>query len=141
MASPEVQRLCCIAGVLYLTMIISTMWFGKSGNVDERRGFNLGPLSFNFQSIVISTYTVLIVTPLGFLLLLLFKYARRTSNKVNVTTNETSVGNMPTAEEIQYDSRASGFLPWCSVIIGYIVVAIIVTSSTFFTLLHGMGPI
>ena len=127
----RVQRLCCIAGLYYLTMLTCAMWFGTDDSVDETRGFNLGPLSFNLQSLVISAYSVLLVVPLSSLLLVMFKYSRKTTRVMNFQSNEDNA-------DIGY-SETSGFLQRWTVIMAYIMVAAIIICSSFVTLLYCMG--
>ena len=115
-------------------MLLSTMWFGKNHETSSNRGFQIGPISFKLQSLVISVYTLLIVVPIGFILLSLIKSSRKKNNRVaDIPFYETDDEHSK-----KYVSTSRKYFPWWSVIVGYFLVAFIILCSTFVTLLYCM---
>ncbi|KAK7506559.1 hypothetical protein BaRGS_00002034, partial [Batillaria attramentaria] len=87
----RVQRISCCMSLLFLTMITNAMWFKGESEQGEQKvttGIKLGPIQFTLGQVFISFASTMIVFPVNFLLVLLFRRCRQKKNAVLQTNQQ-----------------------------------------------------
>lgn len=78
----RVQRISCCMSLLFLTMITNCMWFKTEGNQGNVTSVKFGPFRFTLQQVFISLASTMIVFPVSFLMVTLFRRCRQKSNNI-----------------------------------------------------------
>ncbi|XP_048576826.1 uncharacterized protein LOC5521481 isoform X2 [Nematostella vectensis] len=77
----RVQRLSCCLSLLYCTMITSCMFYNTGGETNENYVIHIGSLSFDLRQMIIGLQSSLIVFPVNFALVHVFRSIRKEENE------------------------------------------------------------
>ena len=69
----RVQRLSCCLALLFSSMIANAMFYGRLEETEKGLVLQLGPISISPQMIYIATISTLIVFPVNFIIVLIFR--------------------------------------------------------------------
>ncbi|XP_039274067.2 uncharacterized protein LOC120348022 [Styela clava] len=87
------QRLCCGVTLLLCTMLASAMFYGREADNSNKQGiFEIGPIKFSVQQVMISVQSSLIVIPINLLLVQMFR--KLAPNKKNNGSVSKSAQNI-----------------------------------------------
>ena len=67
------QRLSCCLATLFLTMVVSAMFYGTEDNVERPNVLRIGPFSFSVHTLWVSAVSLLITVPPMLLIVQLFR--------------------------------------------------------------------
>jgi hypothetical protein len=85
----RLDRLTCIFVLLCLTMLTNLMFYGSSGSSLNPNALNIGPFTITPEQIGIGVATNLIVFPVSFIIMQLFRRSRdRTQDKIDKSLNK-----------------------------------------------------
>jgi len=78
----RVQRLSCCLSLLFTTMIANAMWYGQESELDPGILFKIGPIMLSYTQIRIATMSTLVVFPVNFCIITLFRKSKPSLVKV-----------------------------------------------------------
>ncbi|XP_033748774.1 polycystic kidney disease protein 1-like 2 [Pecten maximus] len=119
----RVQRCVSIFAMLFLSMLANAMWYRTSNGV-QTYGIHLGPFHLNYKQIYVGLMSSVITIIPGFLMAWTFRNRRRKTELIT-----TKIVN-------------DGYLPWWSVIVGYVVAVMCIIAGATFTFFYSLqwGP-
>ncbi|XP_035669852.1 polycystic kidney disease protein 1-like 2 [Branchiostoma floridae] len=129
----RVQRASCCLSLVFLTMITNAMFYRTDESI-KQQVYRLGPLVFTLSQLWISFVSTLIVFPVNFIIVYVFRKSRpKPRTKPSSRTEDIyKVQGSGSAEQHQ-----PGLPHWC-VYIGWVLVFLSATVSAFFVILYSM---
>ncbi|KAL3211152.1 hypothetical protein MRX96_000836 [Rhipicephalus microplus] len=82
----RVQRVSCCVALLYLSMLVNAMWYGRVPSKPSASSFNVGPFSLSPEQVGVGVMANLIVFPPTFLMITLFRRSRLRRKRPNRIT-------------------------------------------------------
>ncbi|KAG0419460.1 hypothetical protein HPB47_004076 [Ixodes persulcatus] len=80
------QRVSCCVALLYLSMLVNAMWYGRVPSKPSASAVNLGPFSLSPEQVGVGVLSNLIVFPPTFLMITLFRRSRLRQKRPNRIT-------------------------------------------------------
>ncbi len=133
----RVQRLCCCMALLFLSMVVNAMWFGK----DEESSYpslKIGPVELSYFTFYVSIAGSLIVLPPTLLIIEIFRRSKQRMVQKDETlavlvedpflaAGYTKHPRQPLPDTVpthnhQKAKKKTRRLPWWFIIVGYILV-------------------
>lgn len=82
----RVQRVSCCVALLYLSMLVNAMWYGRVPSKPSASAVNVGPFSLSPEQVGVGVLANLIVFPPTFLMITLFRRSRLRRKRPNRIT-------------------------------------------------------
>ncbi len=76
------QRLSCCMAALFMSMITSAMFYGTEAAVEQPQLVSLGSFRISLYEMWVSVLSIIIVVPVNFLIVTIFRQIRPTANQV-----------------------------------------------------------
>ncbi|CAH1263318.1 PKD1L3 [Branchiostoma lanceolatum] len=129
----RVQRASCCLSLVFLTMIANAMFFRTDDSV-KQQVYRLGPLVFTPSKLWISFASTLIVFPVNFIIVYVFRKSRP---KPRTKSSSRTEDLYEVQRSRPQEEQQSGLPHWC-VYIGWVLVFLSATGSAFFVILYSM---
>ncbi|XP_077985102.1 polycystin-1-like protein 2 [Glandiceps talaboti] len=131
----RVQRLSCITSMLFLTMLVSAMFYNTGDKVAATKTIGYGEVTISLGTLYIAFISCLINIPPAILMVKLFEKSNRLSRILPmeiITTNVDGDGN----------TTRRNLLPSCCLILGWSLVITSILLSNFFLIMYSLdwGP-
>ncbi|XP_019631004.1 PREDICTED: polycystic kidney disease protein 1-like 2 [Branchiostoma belcheri] len=127
----RVQRASCCLSLVFLTMITNAMFYRTDDSV-RQQVYRLGPLVFTLSQLWISFVSTLIVFPVNFIIVYVFRKSRP-KPRTKPSSRSEDIYKVERPQEHQ----ESGLPHWC-VYIGWALVVLSAAGSAFFVILYSM---
>ncbi|CAH1263346.1 PKD1L3 [Branchiostoma lanceolatum] len=129
----RVQRASCCLSLVFLTMIANAMFFRTDDSV-KQQVYRLGPLVFTPSKLWISFASTLIVFPVNFIIVYVFRKSRP---KPRTKPSSRTEDLYKVKHSRPQGQKQSGLPHWC-VYIGWVLVFLSAAVSAFFVILYSM---
>ncbi|XP_078674701.1 polycystin-1-like protein 2 [Branchiostoma floridae x Branchiostoma belcheri] len=127
----RVQRASCCLSLVFLTMITNAMFYRTDDSV-RQQVYRLAPLVFTLSQLWISFVSTLIVFPVNFIIVYVFRKSRP-KPRTKPSSRSEDIYKVERPQEHQ----ESGLPHWC-VYIGWALVVLSAAGSAFFVILYSM---
>ena len=153
------ERVTVCAVFLYLTMLVSAMYYQVEGNTPRESGYSMGPITFSVSQVVTGLYVLIIIFPLTLILISAFKRARprelyrcralealeqqRMRQLVKEGEDEETAAEESRIVEVDGEHRQKEktlvkCLPWWTRTLAWVVSLICILGSAFFVFAYGI---
>ena len=145
----RVQRMACIAGMLYMTMVVCTLILKTGDEVPGMEAIVIGPFRFSSENMFTAVVSVAITSPIIMIVAFLFKNAE-SAEEGNEYASCLRKGYKTVNDVVKIDKSVVGtdyippthvvvkhhhFLPHFSVYVGWVLIILIVGMATWILML------
>lgn len=136
----RVQRMWCLVGLLFLSMITSAMWYNSEPSEEEQvatgstqRSVKLGPFNFNLKQMYVGLLSSLVTVIPSLTIISLFRN-RKLKDESQIMKKESVVSNGKKSSPCR--------LPWWTIFFAYFLAISAIAAGGFFTFLYSLqfGP-
>jgi hypothetical protein len=132
----RVQRLCCVVGLLFLSMTTSAMWYNSEPSEEQQvstgsmqRSVSLGPFNFNLKQMYVGLLSSLVTVIPSIIIISLFRNRRLKGESQNREKESvTSKGKKSSPCK----------LPWWTIFFAYFLTFSAIAAGGFFTFLYSL---
>ncbi|XP_071153699.1 uncharacterized protein [Mytilus edulis] len=117
----RVQRLICIFSILSMSMLCSAMWF-QTDKGTKVLGISIGPIVINYKQFYVGLMSAVLTFPLSCLLSHLFRKRKFKGEQEDAVLRKLN----------------KGYLPWWTIIIGYVISCFIILSGFTMTFFYSL---
>ncbi|XP_077864172.1 polycystin-1-like protein 2 [Saccoglossus kowalevskii] len=144
----RVQRLSCCLSLLYCSMIASCMFYRAEERAGNVFSINIGPFSLTSYELYVSIMTNLIVFPVNFIVVEIFRKSRPGKSSLTEWFKRRKTRPMSAKFDVLFNDadevkttkkkkKKSTFPPWCRYI-GWVLCILTCIASAFFVILYSM---